>query len=344
LSIWREGGRFRFRVMRGRRTVSGSADTLEQARELEAKALLDLHAQRVGRAPERSVEQAIRHYLGTAEFNTLRSKAKLAGHIKRLLPFIHGLALADAHEAAARLKKALAGERAPATVNQSLKALRRVCRLALRDWGWLSEPVHQRIGLLKVENERHEYASYEEARAIIEEMRRTRRRYEGTERAREMGEAPVVIELAFVTGMRLGEIVRLDARRVRDGYINLPPKTKNGKPRRTRLPAHLHNVGDLMPFSISVEAVSKAFKRAARRIGLGHLRAHDARHTTASWIINSGGTLEDVRAILGHLSVASSGRYAHLAQAVADRRLGRIQGEFARRLPRPERAEAGSDD
>jgi integrase len=298
---------------------------------------------RVGRSPERTLADAIRHYLTTPEYTALRSKGKLAGHIKRLVPYIHGLTLKEAPEAAARLKKALTGTLAPATVNQSLKALRRICRLAWTDWEWLADPVHQRIGLLKVENERHEYASYEEARAILDEMDRTRRRHQGTEQEGVVAEAPTVIELAFVTGMRLGEIVALDARRVRDGAILIPARTKNGKPRKVRLPRHLHDLGERLPFSITVSAVSKAFKRAARRVGLAHLRAHDARHTTASWIINSGGTLEDVRAILGHLSSASSARYAHLAQAVADRRLGKIQGEFARRLPRPEKAEAGDD-
>ncbi|MEH6544371.1 MAG: site-specific integrase, partial [Porticoccaceae bacterium] len=59
----------------------------------------------------------------------------------------------------------------------------------------------------------------------------------------------------------------------------------------------------------------KAFKRIAKAAGIEvAFRLHDLRHTTASLIVNGGGSLYDVQATLGHSSSRMSQRYAHLSQ------------------------------
>jgi integrase len=47
---------------------------------------------------------------------------------------------------------------------------------------------------------------------------------------------------------------------------------------------------------------------------IGDVTIHDLRHTYASWIIQDGGTIEEVKELLGHSSIVVTQRYTHLAQ------------------------------
>lgn len=47
--------------------------------------------------------------------------------------------------------------------------------------------------------------------------------------------------------------------------------------------------------------------------GLPHAHPHDFRHTAASWLVQAGAPLYDVKDQLGHASIQTTERYAHLA-------------------------------
>lgn len=53
---------------------------------------------------------------------------------------------------------------------------------------------------------------------------------------------------------------------------------------------------------------------AIGRAGIGDVTIHDLRHTYASWVIQDGGTIEQLCDLLGHSSIVVTQRYAHLAQ------------------------------
>lgn len=53
---------------------------------------------------------------------------------------------------------------------------------------------------------------------------------------------------------------------------------------------------------------------AVSRAGIGDVTIHDLRHTYASWVIQDGGTIEQVCDLLGHSSIVVTQRYTHLAQ------------------------------
>ena len=57
-----------------------------------------------------------------------------------------------------------------------------------------------------------------------------------------------------------------------------------------------------------------AWNTARKKAGLADVRLHDARHSFASLLINSGRTLYEVQHILGHSQVKTTQRYAHLSQ------------------------------
>lgn len=48
-------------------------------------------------------------------------------------------------------------------------------------------------------------------------------------------------------------------------------------------------------------------------MGLADLRLHDLRHSFASFLVNSGGSLYEVQKLLGHYDPKVTMRYAHLS-------------------------------
>jgi integrase len=75
-------------------------------------------------------------------------------------------------------------------------------------------------------------------------------------------------------------------------------------------------------------SIGKIWRRVRAAAGLPDVRLHDLRHSFASNIVNAGGSLPVIGALLGHRSTATTARYAHLAddplRVVADRAAGSI--------------------
>lgn len=74
------------------------------------------------------------------------------------------------------------------------------------------------------------------------------------------------------------------------------------------------------------------FRTALKRANIEGFRWHDLRHSAASFMAGQGASLLEIGAVLGHRSVQTSKRYAHLTeqrtntliQSVADRTLGEV--------------------
>lgn len=65
--------------------------------------------------------------------------------------------------------------------------------------------------------------------------------------------------------------------------------------------------------TIPYTSIMKVWTRLRNKAGLPHLRIHDLRHSFASFLVNSGRTLFEVQAILGHSQPIVTQRYAHLS-------------------------------
>ena len=69
------------------------------------------------------------------------------------------------------------------------------------------------------------------------------------------------------------------------------------------------NIDTGKPFA----SIDNGWQNARAAAGLEDLRIHDLRHSFASALVNSGMTLYDVKEALGHASIQTTQRYAHLA-------------------------------
>ncbi|WP_246327552.1 site-specific integrase [Candidatus Competibacter phosphatis] len=72
-----------------------------------------------------------------------------------------------------------------------------------------------------------------------------------------------------------------------------------------------------------VKDVKRGFTHACQMAGIEDFRFHDLRHTFASWLMQAGAALVEVRDLLGHASIEMTERYAHLAPE-------RLRGAVAR--------------
>ena len=81
-------------------------------------------------------------------------------------------------------------------------------------------------------------------------------------------------------------------------------------PRWSHCPYVVPNPKTLKPYV----SVYYSWNTARVQAGLADVRMHDLRHSTASFLVNSGRSLYEVQKILGHSQIKTTQRYAHLSQ------------------------------
>lgn len=98
------------------------------------------------------------------------------------------------------------------------------------------------------------------------------------------------------------------------------PGDKKGNNVYCELPPEALTIINSMPrdgeriFPYSTEAISAAFTRACKILGIGDLRFHDLRHEAVSRLFEIGRTIPQVATVSGHRSWTSLKRYTHLRQ------------------------------
>lgn len=199
---------------------------------------------------------------------------------------------------------------APATIRNRLAYIRAACRYAFKKHGYAKHDPAERMTLPPAKNARHHYVTRKQMLQIARKIK-----------SRECRRAVIV---AFYTGMRQSELLNC---RVLDDVFVLDD-TKNGQRRNVPIHPKLQCYLKRIPIKAGASTMSHNFKDACTKLGLGHLRFHDLRHSTASALINAGIDLYTVGGVLGHKSPQSTQRYAHLATdtlAAAVARIGAKQ-------------------
>jgi integrase len=136
-------------------------------------------------------------------------------------------------------------------------------------------------------------------------------------------------EVLAVTGMRVSELLSLTPRNLRPEWIALyPAQTKTDEGRDVPLPGDLQEpLRDLMDRGFPhYRVIWRAFKSASRALGLADtVTPHVLRHTTATRLTMAGVPTAEVMAYLGHRSVSTTMKYAHVQRASLQRASTRLK-------------------
>jgi len=241
---------------------------------------------------DRLISDALEIFLERAE--DFKGYDKLRGHLRAIWPWIEGKRFSEIGEIARNYRRFSKGKIAGATINRRVALLRRVTNIAWKELGWIDRPVHFEMAR---EKPRTTHLTMAEVQALVGHLT-----HQATIDA---------VWIAVCTGMRQGEIWSLTKASVR-GDVLVLDDTKNSDPRICPILPQMREAVTRLPMPVSHRSVFRHFKVAAKAIGMPDLRFHDLRHTTASLIINAGGTLKDVQEVLGQRSAASANRYAHM--------------------------------
>ena len=296
----------------------------KEAEALEAKWRLEVYQQKQwGVQPEHTFDEMMVAYIN-AKRNEMRSPERVAYAVKRLQPFFAGHVMERLKRAdiSGYIEKRKAENVGPATINRELDVLSAAINYARVKWDWdIRNPVSGMS--LKEPEGRLRWISRALADVLIREAEKEPKSLHLAD----------FIRLALNTGCRKNELLHLSWDRVdlRENLLFLEGKhTKSGKRRvvplndeaRRALLNRARFRAEFCPDSSwvfahkngkRVQFMQNGFQAACKRAGIEDFCVHDLRHTCASWMVQQGVPLSEVRDVLGHSTVEMTERYAHLA-------------------------------
>jgi len=215
----------------------------------------------------------------------------------------------DIYEAMAKLPKGLSNS----TINRYKSAASVVFNYGCRRHNLTSNPV-QLISSLPEDNHRVRYLSTSERKKLLSACKDA-----------SWSKLYLLVLMAITTGARRGELLGLkwcdiDFER-QTAYVQT---TKNGQPKV--LPLTNDVINELTRFKQQDSSLifnsevkpdkafcfNKQWKKALVTAEVDNFRFHDLRHTTASYLAQSGASLLEIADVLGHKQISVTQRYAHL--------------------------------
>lgn len=285
--------RFKFeRIINGQRFRIGkvlpAGFTREQAERYDKEETARLYASATGER-QHLIDDAVLLYL-KEHVPQLKRGDEVIRQLAISFKHYSGKTVAEFVQVAAEIR---ALDLAPGTKVKKIAYIRSALNYAHRFHQFPNPPD---VPTIRVNNERHSYLSRREMLQIASQASTI--------------DARAIIRIAFYTGLRQAEILRLQVINnrivVRD--------TKNGEAiHALPIPPKVRAAVMRAPFSLDQNAIRWAWVIAREKAGLKHYRFHDLRHSAASEMINAGVDLYTVAAVLNHRSSASTKRYAHLA-------------------------------
>lgn len=233
-------------------------------------------------------------YLEHAE--TLRSPETAKFHALRAGPWCEGKKASDVEQVVAKMISDMRGHYASGTINKTIGTIKAALKIAYKQ-RIIAEDLASRIERLPENNQRHIYLSVEQVKLLADNA---------SEQVR------AAIWIALLTGCRRGEILKLQANDIHGDRLRIiAGNTKTLKERTVPIVPAVRPWLEFIPLQINFEGLKTGFGRARKKAGLD-VNFHDLRHSCASLLINMGVPLEVVRDILGHTTVKTTERYAHL--------------------------------
>ena len=186
----------------------------------------------------------------------------------------------------------------PSTVNRKLSNVHTVLKYAY-DREWIERM--PKMAWQKEDNERIRWLSKEEETQLLATLPQPYSAF---------------CEVLIHTGMRRGELMGLQKDHVDGDYARLW-KTKTKKARSVPLSDRAKELLEqYVPFNIELIPLRTAWLRAKKEMGLEadpHFVMHTLRHTTATRMLDTTGNIAVVQKMLGHAKIATTMRYAHVA-------------------------------
>lgn len=155
-----------------------------------------------------------------------------------------------------------------------------------------------------------------------------------------------IIRTVLLTGMRQGDISSFKVSFIKDNKIFIR-KGKGDKPRVIPINSKLAPIlakymapGREYVFEgWNVKRIKSRWSRLYRRAKKfmptlpKKCRFHDLRHTFASNYLRGGGTLADLKLILGHSNLKTTIRYAHFQESDLQDKMEKVKSDFLEALP-----------
>ena len=318
-----------------RRLPAGASAS--DAKRLEAELIRALHTQAAARTPNVPGDPLLPELL--ADYTqrhaaTLRSPKTAQYHAWRLGRWLEGRRASEAREVCAAIVSDMQGHYAPATINRSLGALKKALRTAW-EHGRTPADYSGLVRRLPEHNQRTVYLSMAQVKAIADHASEPVR---------------AAIWIALLTGCRRGEVCKIAAEDIGTKTLRIQAgNTKTLRYREVPIVPALRPWLKHLPLAIGFEGVKSGFRRAREAAGMPHVHFHDLRHSCATILLQLGADLHVVREILGHTSIKTTERYAHVMvqpQRAALAKLGALHRDLHRpaatKSKRPRRAAASA--
>lgn len=205
---------------------------------------------------------------------------------------------------------------APASCNRFLAVFKTICSVA-EERGFLPVGKSPCLGVssFKIYTQRERYLSREEAKRLMLALEHSGHI------------VAFALRLILLTGARKSEILKARWADINfEQRILTVPLSKSGKPRHIVLSqaamaviAEIPRKGEwLFTSEVTGKPIPDIYlfwSKLRSEIGLNDVRIHDLRHTFASFLVNSGHSLYEAQAMLGHGDPRTTMRYAHLGRA-----------------------------
>lgn len=222
------------------------------------------------------------------------------------------------------------GHYANATINRSLGTLKKALSIAWEE-GRTSADHSGQVKRLAENNQRTVYLGMAEVKTLADAA---------SENVR------AAIWIAMLTGCRRGEVLKLTAADIGRDTIKLQAgNTKTLRYREVPIVPALRPWLKYLPLPINFEGLKTGFRRAREAAGMPHVHFHDLRHSCATLLLQLGTPMEVVREVLGHTSIKTTERYAHVMvkpQREALAKLGELHRDLHQKHKRPRRAVASA--
>lgn len=218
----------------------------------------------------------------------------------------------------------LSKDRQPQTVANYLSHLAAVFQIAGPAWGYALDPaeikaaqrVTMRLGITGKSTARNRRPTLDEIDTLI-------KWFQG--RAAQAAPMHKIIAFALFSTRRQEEITRLLWDDLETGRVLVRamkhPGGTTGNDVWVDLPAEAEAIARSMPrkgdriFPYGTDAISAAFTRACKVLGIDDLHFHDLRHEGITRLFEMGLNIPHVAAVSGHRSWTSLRRYTHIRQA-----------------------------